>query len=96
MVTQRSVSYKNDFKAEFGSYVEAIAEAIVTNSQIPRRHDCITLGPSGNRQGPLKCFDLKTGSVVTRIIFDVLPMPDIIVEKVNAWGMKSKQENKKI
>ena len=50
----------------------------------------IALGPPGNRQGSLKCFDLKTGSVVTRGMFDVLPMLDITVKQVNAWGMKSK------
>ena len=64
---------------------------MVTNSQIPRRQDCISLGTSGNRQVSLKCFDFKTGSVVTRRIFDVLPMPDIIIKQVNALGMKSKK-----
>ena len=64
---------------------------MVTNSQVPRRHDCIALGPSGNIQGSLKCFDLKTGSVATMRIFDVLPMPDRIVKQVNAGGIKSKK-----
>ena len=89
--TQRSVSYEKNCKAEFGSYVEASTNAMVTNRQIPRRHDCIALGPSGNIQGPLKCFDLKTGSVLTRRIFDVLPMPDRIAKQVNDWEMKSKK-----
>ena len=44
----------------------------------------------------LKCFDLKTDSVVTRRTFGVLPMPDRIVKQVNAWGMKSKREIRKI
>ena len=86
---------KTDFKAEFGSYVEASTYAMVTNSPIPRRHDLIALGTSGNIQGSFNCFDLKTDSVVIRSILDVLPMPDIIVKKVNAWGMKSKKLNQK-
>ena len=93
---QRSVSYKTYCKAEFGYYVEASTNTMLTSSQIPRRHDCIALGSSGNRQGLLTCFDLKTGSVVTRGIFDVLPMPDRIVKQVNACGMKSKKESRKI
>ena len=51
LVTQCSVSYEKDCKAEFGSYIESSTSAMVTNSQIPRRHDCIALGPSGKRQG---------------------------------------------
>ena len=93
---QRSVSYKTYCKAEFGYYVEASTNTMLTSSQIPRRHDCIALGSSGNRQGLLTCFDLKTGSVVTRRTFDVLPMPDRIVKQVNAWGVKSKKEIRKI
>ena len=50
-VTQRSVSYKTDFKAEFGSYIESSTDTIVTNSQIPMCRGFIAIGTSGNRQG---------------------------------------------
>ena len=91
LVMQLSVSYKKDCKAGFGSCVEDSTEEMVTNIQIPRRRNCTALGPSVNRQGSLKCFDLKTGSVVTRRTFDVLPMPDRIANQVNSWEMKSKK-----
>ena len=96
LVTQRSVSYKKYCRAEFGSYIEASIDAMVKNNQIPRRHDCIAFFPSGNRQGTFKCYDFKTGSVVTRGVFDVLPIPDRIFKQVNVWGMKSKKEIRKI
>ena len=96
LVTHRSVTYKIDCKSGFGSYDEDSTDAMVTNRKISRRHNCIVVGTSGNRQGLLKCFDLTTGSVVTRRIFDVLPMPDRIVKQVNSWGVKSKKEIRKI
>ena len=46
---------------EFGSYVEASYDHEVTNDMSDRTHGCIALGPSGNIQGSVKCFDLLTG-----------------------------------
>ena len=82
LVTQRSVSYKTDCKAEFGSYVESSTNAMVTNIQIPRHNRCIALGLSGIIQGSLKCFDFKNGSVVTRRIFHVSPC---LIESSSKW-----------
>ena len=87
-VTQRSVSYNTYCKEEFVSFVEASTDLMVTNSQIPRRHDYTSLLLSGNRKGLLNCFYFKTGSVVTRWIFDIIPIPDRIVKQMIAWGMK--------
>ena len=85
IVPQKSVNYKKDCKADFGSFVEASTDAMVTNGQIPRTHKCISLGASGNIQWPLKCFDLKSGNVVTRRGFKVISMPDRVVKLVNYW-----------
>ena len=62
----------------------------MTNDNTPRTHGCIALGPSGNRQGSLKCFDLETGKVVTRRVIKQIPWPDGTIEIANAWGRKSK------
>ena len=91
IVTQQSISLGDKCNAGFGSYVQATTDAIVTNNQKPRTHGCIALGPSGNRQGSLKCFDLETGMVVIRRIVKVFPMPDRVVKKVNAWVIKTKR-----
>ena len=64
--------------------MQATTDEIVTNDQKPGTHGCIALGPSGNWQDSLKCFDLETGMVVIRRIVKVMPMPDRVVKKVNA------------
>ena len=51
---------KKDSWVPFDSYVEASVDAVVTNSMSHCTHACISLGPSGNLQGSVKCFDLLT------------------------------------
>ena len=41
IVTQKSFEYKKYCREKFGSYVEAIIDAMVTNGQNPRTHECI-------------------------------------------------------
>ena len=48
IVTQRKIDFKKDCKVQFGLYVEASTDAIVTNDMMSRTHGCIALGPSGN------------------------------------------------
>ena len=72
------MDYKCDCKALVGKYVEASIDAEITNKNVERRQSCIYLGPSGNRQGSIKCFAIATGTVVVRRIFDVLPYPEAI------------------
>ena len=92
IVTQRQVDFKKDARVLFGAYIEASTGAIVTNDQTPRTHGCIALGPSGNLQGSVKCFDIKTGKVMIRRTFDTLPMPDRVLKLVNIWGKNSKNK----
>ena len=64
IVTQLQVDFKKDARVLFGAYIEASTDAIVTNNQTLCTHGCIALGPSGNLQGSVKCFVIKTGKVV--------------------------------
>ena len=91
LVTGRGVDYNKDCRATFGAYVQATTEKIVTNNNTPRTHGCIALGTSGNMQGSLKCFDLKTGKVVTRRIIKQIPWLERTLKIANAWGRKSKR-----
>ena len=86
LVTGRTVNYKRDYRACIGGYVEASTDAIVTNDNMHRTHSCITLGPSGNRQGSVKCFDLETGKVVVRRTINQIPWPEIMIKNSSAWG----------
>ena len=48
IVTQRKIDFEKDCRAQFGSYVEASTDIIVTNNMTSRTHVCISLGPSSN------------------------------------------------
>ena len=55
-----------------------------------RTHSCLSLGPAGNLQESLKCFDILTGKVVTRRAVKVLSMPDRFLKILNRWGLTSR------
>ena len=61
IVTGRKLDFKKDCRAPFGAYIEASVDADVTNDMSPRARGSLSLGPAGNLQGSLKCFDLDTG-----------------------------------
>ena len=90
LVTGREVDYNKDCRADLGAYIQAIMDKVVTNDNTPRTHRCIALGPSGNRQGSLKCFDLETGKLVVRRIAKQIPWPDRMLKIASEWGLKSK------
>ena len=60
------MNFKDHCKFDVGVYVEASTDAVIMNNNSDRTHVCIFLGPSGNRQGSLNCFDLETGKVVVQ------------------------------
>ena len=64
LITGLTVNFKYHCKFDVEGYVETSTDAVITNNNSDRTHACIFLGPSGNRQGSLKCFDLETGNVV--------------------------------
>ena len=82
IVTGMKLDFKRHCRARFGAYVEASYDDDITNTLKDRTHSCIALGPTGNIQGSMKCFDLKTGRVVKCRTITVLPMPDRIIKQV--------------
>ena len=89
IVTGRKLDMKKDCKAQFGAYLEASKDADITNTMVERTHSCVALGPSGNLQGSVKCFDLLTGRVVVCRIVKVLLVLDSILKLLNHWGKPS-------
>ena len=63
IVTGLSTDYNRDCKVDIGSYVEASTDAVVTNGNTERTRSCVALGPVGNRQGSVKCFDIESGKI---------------------------------
>ena len=92
LVTGRKLACDKDCRAVIGAYVEATVDADVTNGQEARTHSCISLGPSGNIQDSLKCFDLETVKVTIRRIVAQMPFPNKMLKKAVAWGKKSKAQ----
>ena len=90
LVTGRGVDYNKDCRAGLGAYIRASIDKVVTNNNTPRTHGCIALGPSGNRQVSLKCFDLETGKLVVLRISKQIPWPDRMLKIACEWGRNSK------
>ena len=81
---------------EFGCYVEAHEDKDVTNTNRPRTYAAIYLGSTTNLQGTKKLFDLKTGVVKKPRSVTKFPMPDHVIDLVNAWGNASKKISRRI
>ncbi len=57
----------------------------------PQTHKAIAVGPMGNLQGTVKFFCLTTGRILKRRSFTPYPMPDRVIKRVNAIGLREKQ-----
>ena len=81
LITGLTVNFKDHCKFDLRGYLEAITDAVITNDNSDRTHTCIFLGPSGNRQKSLNCFDLETRKVVVRRSKKQLFWPNILLKK---------------
>jgi hypothetical protein len=79
IVTGMKMDYAKHCKARFGSYVEASDDPTITNTLRDRTSPCIVLGPTGNLQGAVKCYNLQTKQIVDRREVTPLPMPDKVI-----------------
>ena len=91
IITGLKLDYKKHCKALWGSYVEASDDNEVTNTMRARTSPCIVLGPTGNIQGSVKCYNLDTQQIIKRRTVTPLPMPDRIIKLITRLGKKSKQ-----
>jgi hypothetical protein len=94
IVLRLKMDFKKHCRVKFGAYVEASPDDIITNTLRDRTEECIALGPTGNMQGSVACFNLDTGRVVTRRTITPLPMPDRIIRKVMKMGQRARQRRK--
>ena len=56
------------------------------NIQNPITKGAILLGPSVNLQGGFEFMALNTGNKIVRRSWDIIPMPDTVITRVNALG----------
>jgi hypothetical protein len=54
------------------------------NIQLARTKGAISLRPSGKLQGGFKFVDLNTRKKIVRQSWDVIPIPDLVIDRVNA------------
>jgi hypothetical protein len=92
IVTGLKMDYPKHCRARFGAYVEASQDSDITNTLNDRTAPCIVLGPTGNVQGSVNCYNLETKEVVTRRTIFPLPMPDRVVRRVIKLGDRCKQK----
>jgi hypothetical protein len=89
------MDYAKHCQARWGSYVKAHDDPDVTNDMRSRTLPCIVLGPTGNIQGSIKCYNLEMKVVVKRRNITPLPMPDRVIKRVVALGQRAKQTRTK-
>ncbi len=89
IVSGRKLDAKEDLRVRFGAYIKTSRDEIITNDMPNRTHPCISLGPSGNMQGSLKCFDLLTREVVICRNFKEFPYTHRYITLANSWGKSS-------
>lgn len=86
IMTGVQFDYTKHCKLPFGSYVQAHEEPSPSNTQAARTVGAICFGPTGNLQGSYKFLNLRTGRIITRRNWTDLPMPQEVIDRVNALG----------
>jgi hypothetical protein len=76
---------------QLGQYCQVHEEDNPQNSQTDRTKGAISLGPSGNLQGGFKFMALNSGKKIVHRSWDVIPMPDLVIDRVNALGRDQPQ-----
>ena len=82
----KTLDYKKHLSLLFGQYCQVHEEETPRNSQIARTKGAISLDLSGNSKCGHKFMALKTGKEITHRSWDVIPIPDIVIDRVKTLG----------
>jgi hypothetical protein len=77
----RKTEYKIDLKIGFGKFAQAM-NPNVDNSLEPRTHDCISLLPTGNKNGACIFYSISSGRPVTREKWVEVPIPQSVIDMI--------------
>jgi hypothetical protein len=91
LLVRWKLDYKRHCRVVPETYCEVHDEPSPSNTMIARTHERIVLGPTGNLQGSVKFFCLKTSQILKWRLFMLLPMPDRVIKCVNNIGKCDKQ-----
>jgi hypothetical protein len=85
-MTGEALDFKKHLSLQLGQYCQVHEEDAPRNSQLPRTQGAICLGPSGNKQGGFKFTSLTLGKRISRRTWDIIPMPQLVIDRVNKLG----------
>ena len=88
IMTGQVLDAKRDLCLRVGQYVQTHEEDKPRNSNAARTLAAICMGRTSNVQGGFKFLKLSTGEKITRFDWTPLPMPDTVIDRVNALGAK--------
>jgi hypothetical protein len=86
IMSGETLDYKKNLGLQIGQYFQVHEEDNPRYSQIARTKGAVSLGPSGNLQGGFKFMALNSGKKIVRRSWDVIPMPDLVIDRVNPLG----------
>ena len=78
--------YKRDFRVAFGDYAQVFVATDPSNGPQSRTVGAIALCGTGNSKGSVYWYDLKTEAVFMGDRWTVLPVPDIVLERLNVFA----------
>ncbi len=85
------LDYKKHCRVMPGTYCEVHDEPVLTNTMVARTHKAIALGHTGSLQGSVIFYFIHTGWVLKRRSFTPMPMPDLVIQRVNTIREREKQ-----
>ena len=92
IISGETLDYNKHLALRNGQYCQVHEEDNPRNSHLPRKRGAIALGPGGNLQGSFKCMALNSGKKITRRNWDVITMPDTVINRVNELGANQPEQ----
>jgi hypothetical protein len=86
IMSGETLDFKKHLSLQIGKYCQVHEEDTPQNSQVDRTKGAISLDPSGNLQGGFKFMALNSGKKIVRRSWDVIPMLDVVINRVNESG----------
>jgi hypothetical protein len=86
IMSGETLDFKKHLSLQIGQHCQVHEEYTPRNSQAARTKGAISLGPSGNLQGGFKFMALNSGKKIMRCSWDVIPLLDVAITRVNDLG----------
>lgn len=81
---QRKLDFAVDLRVSFGDYVQTHeVNLLPRNSMQSRAEPAIALESTGNLQGSVRFYMIKSKTIVTRDRWTAMPLPDYIIQTMN-------------